>query len=68
MSKITIFMRNGGVWISTTNEANTALSIGQRMVAGGFITCQDGFWGKPRELVVNLADAKTVILEKIEAA
>jgi hypothetical protein len=33
------------------------------MCAGGFITGQDEFWGKAREVAINLADVSSVILE-----
>jgi hypothetical protein len=67
MYKITIFMRNGGIWVSEVDEANTTATIGQRMTSGGFIVCADSRWGKPRQLIVNLADARSVMLEATES-
>lgn len=60
-------MRNGGIWVSETDEANTTATIGQRMTSGGFIVCVDNRWGKPRQLIVNLADASSVMLEVTES-
>lgn len=63
MRNITFFFRNGGIIISQIkNDSYTPANIGQRMSAGGFISASDSFWGKPREVVINLADVSAVIL------
>lgn len=60
---ITFFFRNGGIIVSQIeNDNHTAQNIGQRMSAGGFISATDSFWGKTREVVINLADVSVVIL------
>ena len=62
-NNITIFMRNGGIYVSQTDAANTPISIGQRLTSGGFIVCEDTFWDKHRQLIINLADVSAVVIE-----
>lgn len=66
MRRVTFFFRGGGLIISQIDDSNTLASIGQRMCGGGFIIASDSFWGKSREIVINLADVKAVILEEHE--
>jgi len=62
LKRATFFMRNGGVFITAVEESHTPTSIGQRL-GGGFISGRDSFWGKERELVINLVDVRAVMLE-----
>lgn len=60
MKAIVIF-RNGGIYDTEINEANTPKSLGLRMCGGGFVVCEDSNFGQKREIIINLADVSTII-------
>ena len=63
MNNVTIYFRTGGVLFTAVDKNETMESVGQRMVAGGFLLCRDIRHKSARAVVVNLKDVESVIFE-----
>lgn len=54
-----------GTSIFTQVKKQDLGTIGERMVSGGFLVCEDNRWpGQTRQLVINLLDVSCVIIKE----
>jgi len=58
----TFFFRGGGIIVTQIADSHTGTNIGQRLAAGGFIVGRDSFWGRVREVPINLSDVVCVMI------
>ena len=66
MQPVTIYFRTGGVLFTAVDPEETLESIGQRMIAGGYLLCKDFRHKNARAVVVNLKDVESVVFEEWE--
>lgn len=63
MKKATFFFRGGDIIITQIDDRHNGENVGQRLCSGGFVVGQDSFWGKQREVPINLNDVICAIIE-----
>lgn len=63
MKNAKFIFRNGDSFLTQIDdEKHHPSDLGGRM-SGGFVVCSDARWGKPRTLVINLADVQCIVIE-----
>lgn len=65
-----ICMRNGDFFMSQIDtEAEPPETIARRMTnknSPGYMILVDGLWGKAREIILNMGDVSSVVIEEVK--
>ena len=63
MRNVTIYFRNSGVLYTAISEKETLKSLGDRVVHGGYLICNDHRHQEERSVLVNLKEIVSIVFE-----